>query len=172
MGHFGRKQGLQNTWLPNEPTTSSRGCWNCCTWWGLRIQKKSLTLFCFFIDLKKMSSARILTGWAGSERPFRELQVFNPWQYLCLPHIPFFQTISNIIQSEHWAESYPMTIHVHTHDVQMFLMSKCPWCLNVRDVLFICIVVNLVICGHFCQMWSHLSHMVTLVTYGHICKMW
>ena len=29
-------------------------------------------------------------------------------------------------------------------------------------------VVTIVRCGHYCHMWSHLSHVVTIVTYSHM----
>ena len=49
--------------------------------------------------------------------------------------------------------------------VQISMMSKCPTCPNVHDV------VTLVRCDDTQDMWSHLSHVVTLVTCGHNCHM-
>ena len=54
----------------------------------------------------------------------------------------------------------------NVHDVQMPMMSKCPWCPNVHDV------VTLVTCGHTFHMWSQLSQVVTLVTCGLMCHIW
>ena len=51
----------------------------------------------------------------------------------------FQMLISSFIMTK-----YPSCPNVH--DIQMSMMSKCPWC------------------GHTSHMWSHLSHLITLVT--------
>ena len=50
----------------------------------------------------------------------------------------------------------------NVHDVQMSMMSKCPWCPIVHDV------VTLVTCDDTNDMWSHLSRAFTIVTCGHM----
>ena len=126
--------------------------------WGSR--KKAWLYFAFSLILKKClvqefwQAGLALRGRFGSYK---------------------FSTLGNIYVSHTFRSSKPYLILSNQSTEQnliqwpfMFIpmMSKCFWCLNVRDVLFICIVVNLVICGHFCQMWSHLSHMVTFVKCG------
>ena len=59
------------------------------------------------------------------------------------------------------------------HDIQISMISKCPWCGHTCHVWWhLGHVVTLVTCGHTCHMLSHLSHVVTLVTCGHNCHTW